>query len=98
MKVKSEKAYIINRNTSNILPLARSSYSNKIDKLISKTNTPSGVSYGTDAGYFSNQGWQTIVCGPGDIEQAHKSNEYILIEDIKLGIHFVEKMVNDYLI
>jgi len=98
MKVKSEKAHIINRNTSNILPLSRSSYSNKIDKLISKTNTPSGVSYGTDAGYFSNQGWQTIVCGPGDIEQAHKSNEYILIEDIKLGIHFVEKMVNDYLI
>ena len=75
-----------------------STSSNILDDLITKTNTPSGVSYGTDAGYFSNQGWQTIVCGPGDIEQAHKSDEYIMIEDIKSGMRFVANMVNSYLI
>ena len=98
MKAKSKTAHIINKNISNILPLKKSTNSNIFDNLTTKTNTPSGVSYGTDAGYFSEQGWQTIVCGPGDIEQAHKSDEYILIEDIKSGMRFVENMVNSYLI
>jgi acetylornithine deacetylase len=98
MKAKSKTAHIINKNISNILPLKKSTNSNIFDNLTTKTNTPSGVSYGTDAGYFSEQGWQTIVCGPGDIEQAHKSDEYILIEDIKSGMRFVENMVNCYLI
>ena len=98
MKAKSKAAHIVNKNMSNILPLKKSTNSNTLDNLTTKTNTPSGVSYGTDAGYFSKQGWQTIVCGPGDIEQAHKSDEYILIEDIKSGMRFVENIVNSYLI
>ena len=42
-----------------------------------KSNSISTVSFGTEAGVFNKVGFETIVCGPGSIEQAHKPNEYI---------------------
>lgn len=36
------------------------------------------VSYGTEAGFFSNTwGIPTVVCGPGDMNQGHKPDEYV---------------------
>ncbi len=34
------------------------------------------VAYGTEAGLFQGAGWSTVVCGPGDIAQAHQPDEY----------------------
>jgi len=36
------------------------------------------VSYGTEAGLYQAAGIDAIICGPGDIERAHKPDEYIL--------------------
>ncbi|MCX7561452.1 acetylornithine deacetylase [Sulfitobacter sp. F26204] len=41
------------------------------------------VSYGTEAGFFARQGWSTVVCGPGDIAQAHCANEYIEADQLR---------------
>ena len=38
----------------------------------------------TEAGYYSMCGLDTIVCGPGSIEQAHQPNEYILLEELRM--------------
>jgi acetylornithine deacetylase len=35
------------------------------------------VSYGTEAGIYQNAGVSSIVCGPGDIAQAHRPDEWI---------------------
>ncbi|SFC33607.1 acetylornithine deacetylase [Tropicimonas isoalkanivorans] len=35
------------------------------------------VSFGTEAGFFQKAGIPTVVCGPGNMEQAHKPDEYI---------------------
>ena len=35
------------------------------------------VSFATEAGFFQKLGAPVVVCGPGDINQAHKANEYI---------------------
>ncbi|OMH34165.1 acetylornithine deacetylase [Tersicoccus sp. Bi-70] len=40
------------------------------------------VTYGTEAGQFTGIGIGTIVCGPGDIAQAHTANEWIELEQI----------------
>lgn len=39
---------------------------------------PTKVSFGTEAGFFAER-WRipTIVCGPGDMEQGHKPDEFI---------------------
>jgi acetylornithine deacetylase len=33
--------------------------------------------FGTEGGYFQRAGWPTVICGPGDIDQAHKPDEFI---------------------
>jgi acetylornithine deacetylase len=41
-------------------------------------NTQVGkVSYGTEAGLFQKMGVPTVICGPGDIAQAHRPNEFV---------------------
>lgn len=46
--------------------------------------TPIKVDFGSEAGLFSQQlGIPTVVCGPGSIEQAHKPDEYIAVEQLE---------------
>jgi acetylornithine deacetylase len=40
-------------------------------------NGQSVVSYGTEAGHFQERGYSAVVCGPGDIAQAHQADEFI---------------------
>ncbi len=47
------------------------------------------VSFATEAGYFSSLGIPTIVCGPGDIAQAHQNNEFIELKQLAC---FYEKL------
>ncbi len=47
-------------------------------------NSRDVVSFGTEAGLFQELGISTVVCGPGSIEQAHKVDEYVSFEQLKL--------------
>jgi len=47
-------------------------------------NSREVVSFGTEAGLFQELGISTVVCGPGSIEQAHKIDEYVSFEQLKL--------------
>lgn len=40
------------------------------------------VSYGTEGSQFQQAGIPTVICGPGSIEQAHKPNEFVSLEQI----------------
>lgn len=51
------------------------------------------VAYAAEAGQFSNGGFQSIICGPGSIAQAHRANEYIEIEQLELGVEMIKKLV-----
>ena len=46
-------------------------------------NSREVVSFGTEAGLFQEIGMSTVVCGPGSIEQAHKIDEYIVLDELK---------------
>jgi acetylornithine deacetylase len=42
------------------------------------------VGFGSEAGLFSGAlGIPTVVCGPGSIEQAHKPDEYITVDQLQ---------------
>ena len=47
-----------------------------------KSNQTGTVSFGTEAGVFNSMNIETIVCGPGNIKQAHKPNEFIEKEQL----------------
>lgn len=51
------------------------------------------VSYGTEAGIFQAKGWSSVVCGPGDIAQAHQANEFIEIDQLAAGERFMRRLV-----
>jgi acetylornithine deacetylase len=53
------------------------------------------VSYGTEAGLFQRVGWSTVVCGPGDIAQAHQPDEYIEISEFQAGEAVLRRLIGD---
>lgn len=57
------------------------------------TNQQLAVSFGTEAGVFNEHGIPAIICGPGDIQQAHKPNEFIAISQISACLEFLQKMI-----
>lgn len=50
------------------------------------------VPFGTEAGIFQAMGMQVVICGPGSIEQAHKPDEFIALEQLAEGVRFLERL------
>tara|TARA_Y100001970_G_scaffold167155_1_gene204626 strand:+ start:1023 stop:2207 length:1185 start_codon:yes stop_codon:yes gene_type:complete len=57
---------------------------------ITGDNSREVVSFGTEAGLFQEIGISTVVCGPGSIEQAHKVDEYIKLDELKKCLNLLE--------
>ena len=55
-------------------------------------NDTSVVSFGTDAGYFSDSAFSTVVFGPGNISRAHKPDEFITVDELAQGLDFLQKI------
>ncbi len=51
------------------------------------------VSYGTEAGIIQNAHIPTVICGPGDIKQAHNPNEFITIEQLNLCEKVIKNVI-----
>ena len=41
------------------------------------------VSFGTEGGLFNEAGIPTIVCGPGSMDQGHKPDEFVTVEQLR---------------
>ena len=52
------------------------------------------VAYATEGGQFTNSGIPTIICGPGSIEQAHKADEYVVLNEMARCDEFLQKLLN----
>lgn len=77
MKVISETASIETMQITSVPGLASSPDTVNLGMKLANQNESSSVSYATEAGLFENQGVGSVICGPGNIEQAHKPNEFI---------------------
>jgi acetylornithine deacetylase len=53
------------------------------------------VAYGTEAGIFQGVGWSSVVCGPGDIAQAHQPDEYIEVSELAAGERLLRRLLAD---
>ncbi|MDP6705464.1 MAG: acetylornithine deacetylase [Alphaproteobacteria bacterium] len=56
-------------------------------------NDTGKVSFGTEAGAFQQAEIPTVVCGPGSVEQAHKPNEFIAIEQVRQCEAFMDRLL-----
>ncbi|WP_439124586.1 acetylornithine deacetylase [Marivita sp.] len=55
-------------------------------------NSSDVVAFGTEAGLFQALGTDVVVCGPGSIEQAHKADEYIAIDQLAQCLGMLERL------
>ena len=58
-------------------------------------NSRQVVSFGTEAGLFQEIGISTVVCGPGSIEQAHKIDEFIVLDELKKCLNLLDGIKNN---
>ncbi|KUP93807.1 acetylornithine deacetylase [Tritonibacter horizontis] len=52
------------------------------------------VSYGTEAGQFQQAGYSAVICGPGDIAQAHQADEFITVAQFQAGHHLMRDLLD----
>ena len=64
-------------------------------KKISGNNEVGTVSYAAEAGQFAEGGFESIICGPGSIAQAHRANEFIAKEQLEKGVEMIKKLVEE---
>lgn len=62
-------------------------------KELSGINELTTVSYAAEAGQFSEAGFESVICGPGDIAQAHRANEFISKKQLEKGVEFMYRLV-----
>ena len=64
-------------------------------KRLAGQNKHGKVGFGTEAGLFQKRaGIPTVVCGPGDIAQAHKPNEFITLDQVRKGEAFMARLAD----
>ena len=52
------------------------------------------VAYGTEGGLFQQAGIPTVICGPGHIENAHKPDEFVALDQLAACEGFLRKLGN----
>ena len=55
-------------------------------------NAAHTVPFGTEAGLFQSLGIDAVVCGPGSIEQAHKADEYLSLDQLQACLDMLERL------
>ncbi|MCT8159684.1 acetylornithine deacetylase [Pseudoruegeria sp. SHC-113] len=79
-----------------IMPALRPETDGAAEELARRLTGDNGshtVSYGTEAGHFQDGGYSAVVCGPGDIAQAHQPDEYITLSQFDAGQAFLRRLI-----
>ncbi len=97
MKQVSDEADIITTASPRVPGLLpeKGSIAEELVLNLAKQNQTHAVSYGTEAGQYQTAGIPTVICGPGNIAQAHKPDEFIEISQIEECTAFMRRL-RDY--
>jgi acetylornithine deacetylase len=67
----------------------------QLARAVSGENDIVKVAYATEAGQFQAANIPTIVCGPGNIEQAHRANEFVKIAQLEQCEKFLLRILQE---
>lgn len=92
-KVAPESAIVITE-ANNVAPFIADKDSDVTALVLKLTgqNETFAVSYATEAGFFQSAGSAAIICGPGDIAQAHTANEWIAKSELDKCSEFLRRL------
>ena len=96
MRSQNKKCSIVFKEVNDFPPLNTKENMEIISLCLKNLNSNAleAVSFGTEAGVFDKLGFQTVVCGPGSIKQAHKPDEFIELSQLKKCESFLTKIIN----
>ncbi|HZC47177.1 MAG TPA: acetylornithine deacetylase [Candidatus Acidoferrum sp.] len=60
---------------------------------VTGAKTSAGALYGTDGSWFTGAGITSLICGPGDLDQAHQPNEHIRRDAFERGPAMIHKVI-----
>ena len=63
---------------------------------LSGRNDLTAVAYAAEAGQFAEAGFESVICGPGDIAQAHRANEFVAKEQLDLCMTMLRNLVTEF--
>jgi acetylornithine deacetylase len=96
MRAVAPEAGISIRRTNAVPPFGADRTSEVVALALKLTgqNETHAVSYATEAGLFQDASSPAVVCGPGDIAQAHTADEWIAETEIAKCMGFLERLGN----
>lgn len=97
MKAIRPEAWIEAKTVFGVPPLApeHGGPAETLARRLTGDNGEHVVSYGTEGGQFQIRGYSAVVCGPGDIAQAHQPDEFITLEQFAAGEAFMVALIDD---
>ncbi|MFV2053729.1 acetylornithine deacetylase [Aliiroseovarius sp. YM-037] len=66
----------------------------EIVSALTGSNQADVVPFGTEAGIFQAMGMSVVVCGPGSIEQAHKPDEFIALDQLEQCLEMLRRLAH----
>jgi acetylornithine deacetylase len=65
----------------------------QLAQALSGANATGKVSYTTEGGLYQHAGIPTVICGPGSIEQAHRPDEFVALDQVKQCEAFMHRLL-----
>lgn len=67
----------------------------KLVQELTGSNSSNVVAFCTEAGVFQSLGTDCVICGPGSIEQAHKADEFISVDQMDQCLVMLSKLTDN---
>lgn len=74
-----------------LIPMEENAARDLVARLVG-ANGAHVVPFGTEAGLFQKLGMSVVVCGPGSIDQAHKPDEYVSLDQMQACLDMLGKL------
>ena len=77
-------------------PLRRdeNSPAERLTRHLTGANTTHTAAYVAEASQFQANGIPAVLCGPGNIDQAHQANEWIALDQLNQCTDFLHRMLD----
>ncbi len=94
MKAVSPEADIVTRTIGEVegLQVATESEARAIVSELTGATEADVAAFGTEAGLFQAAGMSAVICGPGSIQQAHKPDEFIELDQLQACLDMLERL------
>ena len=95
LRAENTSASITTRPLAAVPPLHHqdNSPAERLARYLTGANTTQTAAYVAEASQFQASGIPAVLCGPGNIDQAHQANEWIALEQLDLCTGFLRRLL-----